>query len=1658
MIGTSPCPEPEQLQRFLLGQLQGAEAEQLEQHLPSCRRCLSISQTFHLCDTFVDLVRTGGSTSEAVLAEPDPVLLQQLFRLGTPLSGPGCTVPADPPPRGPAQEVEQTVDLGGLLAPPQEPGEMGRLGPYRVLKVLGTGGMGVVFLAEDPGLQRRVALKAMKASLAANSSAGERFLREARAIAAVQHDHIVTIYQVGTDRGVPFLAMELLEGCSLEDWLRKGRKPTLAQLLCLGREIAQGLTAAHTHGLIHRDIKPANLWLDATHKGRVKILDFGLARPVTDDLHLTQSGAIAGTPPYMAPEQTRGEPVDTRSDLFSLGVVLYRLCSGQLPFQGKDAVSTLLAVSTHHPVPPGRFDPDLPPELSDLVMRLLEKDPSRRPASAGEVVESLQALEKQLARRKESTEATVPVTAAGPAGAASAPARPRHRSFTLVAAAAAGALALLAASLVLFWPTANGTVRLEINDADIQVAIDKGNITITGPESKNITLTAGEHALHVQRGDLAFDTDKFTLKKGETVTLLVEFLKGKVQVVQDGRVIGEQGIDDAWLKQVATLPAEKQVEAVAAKLKERNPGFDGEVQHKIEDGDVTELRFVTDNVTDLSPVRALTSLFLLHCPGSDFGKGQLEDLSPLKDLKHLKDLRCDKTKVSDLSPLRDLKLASLDCGGTKVSDLSPLKDMKLTVFGCIWTKVSDLSPLQGMPLTNLHCGGTRVSDLSPLQGMPLTELRIWNTRVSDLSPLKGMKLAKFACNGTFRVSDLSPLRGMPLKDIFCDFKPERDAEILRSFTTLETINQKPAAAFWKEVGAPPRPPLEEAWLKQVAGLPAEKQVEAVVAKLKERNPGFDGKVRQHIADGVVTALGLVTDNVTDLAPVRALTGLDTLPCNGSGPGEGQLADLSPLAGLNLGYLDCGWTKVSDLSPLRGMPLQTLRCPATPVSDLSPLKDMKLTYLWIGGTRVTDLSPLRGMSLTGLDCAGAKVTDLSPLKGMPLKDLRCGGTSVSDLSPLKNTKLELLECWGTPVSDLSSLKGMKLTYLQIRGTPVSDLSPLKDMPLTGLDCSGTKVTDLSPLRGMPLKDLVCDFDPERDAAILQAIKTLETINGKPAAEFWKAVEAKPASDAWLKQVAVLPAEKQVAAVAAKLKERNPGFDGKVTHQIQDGVVRELRLVTDNLTDISPVRALRGLHRLSCDGTKEGGQSKGQLADLSPLKDLPLLELHCCYTQVSDLSPLKDMKLTFFACGGTQVVDLSPLKDMKLIQLHCWTTPVSDLTPLRGMPLKWLNLGGCPQLADLTPLKDMKLMHLECGWSMVADLTPLAGMPLTTLYCGGTQVSDLSVLKGMPLTDLRCPQTGVSDLSPLKGMPLTTLWCYETRVSDLSPLRGMPLQEVRCDFKPQRDGDVLRSIKSLETINQKPAAAFWEDVVAQPAFEAWLKQVAALPAEKQVEAVAAKLKERNPGFDGKVTPIIDKGVVRSLELRTDAVTDLSPVQALTGLRSLVYVGSAPGEGQLTDLSPLKNLDLSSLWLANTAVSDLSPLKDLRLWHLSCQFTKVTDLSPLKDMKLGLLYCNNTKVSDLSPLKGMPLKELRCNNTLVSDLSPLKGLPLAELNCWSTRVTDLSPLRGLPLKILGCPFDPERDTVLLRSIKTLEKINDKPAAEFWKEVGDKERDKRP
>ena len=262
------------------------------------------------------------------------------------------------------------------------------LGNYRLIDRLGAGGMGEVWRAEDTRLLRPVAIKILSERIANDPEWKARFLREARTIAQLNHPNIATIYSIEQEADKFFIAMELVQGESLAAVLAKGRLE-LVEVVRIFRQVAEALAEAHDKGIVHRDIKPDNIMLG---KRGVKVLDFGIAKQITattDTPTLTQAGLIVGTPFYMSPEQALGRPVDARSDLFSLGVVLYEAIAGKRPFEGESVTETMMNIIMQEPLDIATLAPKAPASLIEIVNRALQKKPERRYGSAGEMVDAL---------------------------------------------------------------------------------------------------------------------------------------------------------------------------------------------------------------------------------------------------------------------------------------------------------------------------------------------------------------------------------------------------------------------------------------------------------------------------------------------------------------------------------------------------------------------------------------------------------------------------------------------------------------------------------------------------------------------------------------------------------------------------------------------------------------------------------------------------------------------------------------------------------------------------------------------------------------------------------------------------------------------------------------------------------------------------------------------------------------------------------------------------------------------------------------------------------------------------------------------------------------------------------------------------------------------
>lgn len=257
---------------------------------------------------------------------------------------------------------------------------------YELGDVVGQGGMAVVYRAHDRTLGRDVAIKVLHEQYAADPEFVERFEREARAAARLSHPHVVDIYDVGSDGSTRFIVMELVDGQSLKDLVQRGGAVPPALVIRFGREIASALEFAHRRGFVHRDVKPQNVLVD--QDGHARLSDFGIAQAV-ENVALTQTGTVLGTPQYMAPEQARGQPTGPTSDIYSLGVVLYELATGQVPFTADSPLAVALRHIQDEPLPPRRLNPSLPPALERAILRALAKEPGQRQSSAAMLAEEL---------------------------------------------------------------------------------------------------------------------------------------------------------------------------------------------------------------------------------------------------------------------------------------------------------------------------------------------------------------------------------------------------------------------------------------------------------------------------------------------------------------------------------------------------------------------------------------------------------------------------------------------------------------------------------------------------------------------------------------------------------------------------------------------------------------------------------------------------------------------------------------------------------------------------------------------------------------------------------------------------------------------------------------------------------------------------------------------------------------------------------------------------------------------------------------------------------------------------------------------------------------------------------------------------------------------
>ena len=407
-----------------------------------------------------------------------------------------------------------------FLEPTNHPGSLGRFGRYEIMEFLGRGGMGIVMRGFDLALNRHSAIKVLAPELATSAASRKRFSREAKSAAAVVHPHVVPIQTVDEHDGLPYLVMPVIEGKSLQQRVDFDGPLEIVEVVRIAGQVAEGLAAAHDQGLVHRDIKPANILLENGVE-RVQITDFGLAR-AADDASMTRSGVIAGTPQYMSPEQAHGDTIDQRSDLFSLGSLIYFMLTGRSPFRAETTMGVLNRVANDDPRPLRSIDPNVPDWLQAIVTRLLAKQPVDRYQSAAEVAEL---LGRCLEHLQQPTTTPLPESLRVLTATQQGHRRPPWAKFIV---AAVSGFAMFFAGFMIVLELSKGTLTIKSDAGDVPIRIMQGDqvvetmtVTRTG---KSIRVAAGNYVVEIEGGfdDLVIQGGSVSLqRRGSEVVSIV---------------------------------------------------------------------------------------------------------------------------------------------------------------------------------------------------------------------------------------------------------------------------------------------------------------------------------------------------------------------------------------------------------------------------------------------------------------------------------------------------------------------------------------------------------------------------------------------------------------------------------------------------------------------------------------------------------------------------------------------------------------------------------------------------------------------------------------------------------------------------------------------------------------------------------------------------------------------------------------------------------------------------------------------------------------------------------------------------------------------------------------------------------------------------------
>lgn len=1548
----------------------------------------------------------------------------------------------------------------GFLEPSTRPDSSGRLGHFEILEVVGRGAFGTVLRAFDEKLQRVVAIKVMALELAATSPARKRFLREAQSSAAIRHENVVSIYTV-EEKPIPYLVMEYIPGETLQHRLDENGPLDVTNVLKLGIQIAEGLAAAHAIKLIHRDIKPGNILLESGMHDRVKITDFGLAR-TADDASMTQSGMIAGTPLYMAPEQALGQKLDLRADLFSFGSVLYQMVSGRPPFRAPTALAVLKRVAEETPRSIQEIIPETPQWLCDIISTLHAKNPNERYASAREVRELLEYClsELQQGRVPQVVARKPPPKRALPAPPKPTTARTANRPPASFMAAAAAVLVLLIgltiteamgvtklAVTVIRLSSGSGTLVIEIDDPTVQVAINGEEVTIRGTGVDELTLRPGQYNIAALKNGKPVKQELVTITRdGRTVvrmslesdaeiaevTVANAAAAGPHQWPPDAPPLAVAPFDAAQAKQhqqawadYLGVPAEMEIDLgggeklllVLIPPGEYVMGTDRADELKAESrkSDAPDWRIKLLELEGVQHRVRITRPFWLS--RHEFTIGQFRRFTG--ETNYLTDAEKDDGGWTILDGMRvqNPELAWNKGVGYPQGDDSPVVVVSWNdaMACCAWLSKREVGMEFFLPTeaqweyacragtTTLWHFGDNEADFPKYGWTTTDEIQKRTHPVGQLPP---------------NVFGLHDMHGNAWE--WCSDWATFEKEYYKVSPVDDPTG--PAQGTYRIMRGGP-------YSDGAMGCRSGSRL----IDLPDRNhPDRGFRVAAALSDAVLRAkFPAVAGLVPAIAPFDAAQAKEHQ--HAWAKYLGMPADYTNSIGMKLRLIPPGNNALG---------------PSGPAASADPL--------FLGTTEVTVEQFRRFVEETKYQTEG----EANKLGGMLVQ----AGKKTERNAAHVWSHADFARSPSHPVTLITWHDAHEfcawLSRKEGRTYRLPTSAEWKWGERAGCDARFYFGASASALDGHAWLVGNSDMHTQPVGAKTGNPWGLADIYGNvwELCSDWQR-DGKPVDSITAKagpgnndRIIFLGGGYSSAADDVLEPASGPSLIGYSHLGFRVALVGDLKPTTVKQDPSSPPTFKNSLGMefvIVPKGKSWLGGGKDRLSDkeVEIPADFYLGKYEVTqeeWEQVMGENP------SHFSRTGNGKYGLRDFSD----------------GDLKRFPVENVSWDQCQLfVAKLNMLEEdagwVYRLPTEAEWEYACRGGPKPdrldsafdfyfAKPTNSLLPEMAHFKDSGKRRTCPVGLYKPNQLGLYDLHGNAWE-----WCQDEVLSDPKvsrrAIRGgscfgdagvctaiaRHLQEA-----PYRDyGTGLR-------VARVPSAAPVPEVKTPPVSvapftDADVKRIAAMPAAEQVEEVRKELMKRNPGLDGNITRAIEGNVVTQLRFvpvkGQDAVTDLAPVRALAGLTALMLdncydladltplkglpltrlsIGSTGGETHVRDLEPLKGMPLKDLSLINSSVPDLEPLKGMSLKGLnlfSCD--QVRSLEPLHGMPLSTLYLDNCRqIEDFTPLTGMPLTRLFLGGTQIRDLESLKGMKLTDLHLHVTRVRDLAPLKDMPLKRLS------------------------------------------